>query len=291
MKKVLHYLSIMNRARGFGHFFPSREDIAPSPKGTHEAPTQGHFGKRLSQEVHWFRHSTHHLTLADWPSLHILHLTDLHIRNEGDFLDRVINEVRGLTPDLIVLTGDLITKGWTHRAIEHFLSALPDVPKVAVLGNWEHWVVGNLTDWQARLHHHNITLLVDEWLSLQFNDTIVNIVGTDDHLAGHSDLQTLCQDIPTGPALCLTHSPGYFDQLCQYPLDLILAGHAHGGQIRLPKLGALWVPRGTKQYVAGWYQQNESHLFVSRGLGWSVAPIRLQCPPEVAHIFINHSHQ
>ena len=80
--------------------------------------------------------------------MHIVHLTDVHIRDEGHFLNRVISEVRGLEPDLIVLTGDLITKGWTSRAIDLFLAALSDVPKLAILGNWEHWVVGNISDWE-----------------------------------------------------------------------------------------------------------------------------------------------
>ena len=65
-------------------------------------------------------------------------------------------------------------------------------------------------------------------------------------------------------------------------MHLVLAGHSHGGQVRVPGLGALWVPRGTGPYVAGWYEQDGSHLFVSRGAGWSIAPLRWGCPAEIA---------
>ena len=289
---LLHHLSIMRRAKGNGDLFPSiGQQTKPAPSGSSEHPIGGTLWSRVTKEVMWFRHTTHTLELVNWPSMHIVHLTDVHIRDEGPFLDRVISEVSGLMPDLIVLTGDLITKGWTGRAIDRFLAALSDVPKVAILGNWEHWVAGSIIDWRHRLNRFGIRLLVDEVYTLRINGTEIQIIGTDDHLAGNSDPEMLCaefvntQDPP--PTLCLTHSPAHFDSLHPYSLDLILAGHAHGGQIRIPKLGALWVPKGTKEYVAGWYTQAESHLFVSRGMGWSVAPIRWRCPPEIAHIFIN----
>ena len=287
---LLHHLTIMRRAKGSGDLFPSiGQQANAAPMGSHEYPIGGSLWSRLTKEVLWFRHTKHTLQVDNWPSMHIVHLTDVHIRDEGPFLNRVISEVRGLEPDLIVLTGDLITKGWTSRAIDLFLAALSDVPKLAILGNWEHWVVGNISDWRARLARFNVQLLVDEVISLRIKGIEVQVIGTDDHLAGTSDPDALCTQLrpPNQPTLCLTHSPAHFDSLHPYPIDLILAGHAHGGQIRLPKLGALWVPKGTEEYIAGWYTQNDSHLFVSRGMGWSVAPIRWRCPPEIAHIFIN----
>ncbi len=286
----IEHLKIMSRARKSGDFFPSiGQSTNPAPKGSHEDPVGGHWWTRLGDEVHWFRHTTHHLTLSNWPSMHIVQITDVHLRDEGPFLERCIQEVRGLNPDLIVLTGDLITKNWTQRAVERFLQALSDVPKLAILGNWEHWVAGNLTDWKSLLAKYNVQLLVETVHTMVFKGVALQIVGTDDHLAGKSDPSTLCAQITDAPTLCLTHSPAHVDVLAHQPIDLILAGHAHGGQIRLPKLGALWVPKGTEHYIAGWYKQQGTHLFVCRGMGWSVAPLRWNCPPEVAHIFINHT--
>lgn len=286
---LLHHLSIMKRARGSGDLFPYiGQRVESAPLGTQEYPIGGNIWSRIRKEVMWFRHSKHTICLPKWPSMHIVHLTDVHIRDEGPFLDRVIAEVQGLSPDLILLTGDLITKGWTERAIDRFLNALSDVPKLAVLGNWEHWVVGDIDDWRERLRRYNITLLIEEATELTIKGTTLQIVGTDDHLAGQSNPDALCSKLdPTLPTLCMTHSPAHFESIQSFGVGLVLAGHAHGGQIRLPKFGALWVPKGTKQYVSGWYQQNDSHLFVSRGMGWSVAPIRWRCPPEIAHIFVN----
>ena len=288
---LLHHLSIMNKARRNGTLFPSiGQQSTNAPLGSEEAPIGGPWWHRLSKEVYWFRHSTHNLELPNWPSMHIVHLTDIHLRDEGPFLDRVIVEVAGLKPDLIVLTGDLVTKGWTRRAIERFLISLEDVPKLAIVGNWEHWVGGNLHDWKQLLYKYGVQLLIEEVVTLTVRHVDIQIVGTDDHLAGHSNPSTLFSKLTPGPTLCLTHSPAHFKAMAHPPVDLVLAGHAHGGQVRIPKLGALWVPKGTDQYIAGWYKHNDTQLFVSRGMGWSVAPLRWRCPPEIAHIFIRPTH-
>ena len=172
--------------------------------------------------------------------MHIVHLTDVHIRDEGPFLNRVISEVRGLEPDLIVLTGDLITKGWTGRAIDQFLEALSDVPKLAILGNWEHWVVGNITDWRHRLARFNVQLLVDEVISLSIKGVAMQVIGTDDHLAGSSNPDILLfstDGTKSTNTLLDTLTGTHFDSLHPHSIDLILVAYAHGGQIRLPKLG------------------------------------------------------
>ena len=284
---LFHHLSIMNKARGNGTLFPSvGQQTTEAPLGSNEAPIGSNWWHRLSKEVYWFRHSTHNLSLQDWPVMHIVHLTDIHLRNEGPFLDRVIVEVTGLQPDLIVLTGDLITKGWTHRAIERFLMSLGEVPKLAIVGNWEHWVGGNLHDWKQLLYKYGVQLLVEEVITIRIKQVDIQVIGTDDHLAGQSNPNALLSKLNSGPTLCLTHSPAHFTAMAHPPVDLVLAGHAHGGQVRIPKLGALWVPKGTDEYIAGWYNHNNTHLFVSRGMGWSVAPLRGHCPPEIAHIFI-----
>ena len=86
------------------------------------------------------------------------------------------------------------------------------------------------------------------------------------------------------PALLLTHSPGIFPMLARPPVRVVLAGHTHGGQVRIPLLGPFFLPRGSGAYPWGWYEMEGVHLFVSRGIGWSVAPLRWRCPPEIARI-------
>ena len=239
---------------------------------------------RISNEVSWFRHTEHHISLPNWSDCHIIQLSDIHIRAKDDWLETLCQHLRGLEADIVVLTGDLVTKNWTKDAVHYFLANLPTakIGTYAILGNWEHWVVEDHKMWKNILESHGVQLLVEEWIELDN----LTVLGTDDFLAGKCSPQNWIPKIPTQPTLCLTHSPEVFSEMAIPPLDLILAGHAHGGQISLPLLGPLWVPHGTGEFISGWYKQNQTHLFVSRGLGWSVAPLRLFCTPELVSIFV-----
>ena len=136
----------MRKARKHGHLFPAMgQHPKPAPLGSDQPETHGSWFRRLRDEAFWFRHSNHHIEIANWPKLHILHLTDVHLRDTGPFLDRIVVELKGLNPDIVVITGDLVTKGYTEQAIRTFCEALPDVPKFAILGNWEHWVIENIS--------------------------------------------------------------------------------------------------------------------------------------------------
>jgi uncharacterized protein len=281
---IIHHLNIMRKAFGHGTLFPKiRHKQKSAPQGSTEAPTHGFILERCSKEVSWFRHSEHHIYLKDWPSYHILQLSDLHIRSKDKWLETLCLHLQGLKPDIIVLTGDLVTKNWTAEALEYFLEQLPTskLGCFAILGNWEYWVVSDHQEWRNTLEKYGVQLLVEESVELEH----LTIVGTDDHLSGSCDPQFLRSQLCDKPTLCLTHSPEVFPQLAHAPIDIVLAGHAHGGQVSLPLLGPVWVPHGTGGFIGGWYKQNQTHLFVSRGLGWSVAPLRLFCSPEIVSIF------
>ena len=174
---LLHHLTIMRSQSG--DLFPSiGQQANGAPMGSHEYPSMVRCGLDYQRSSLVQTHQTP----CSWAFYNMhCHLTDVHIRDEGPFLNRVISEVRGLEPDLIVLTGDLITKGWTSRAIDLFLAALSDVPKLAILGNWEHWVVGNISDWKERLARFNVQLLVDDVISLRIKGVDIQVIGTDDH--------------------------------------------------------------------------------------------------------------
>jgi predicted MPP superfamily phosphohydrolase len=241
--------------------------------------------RRLRQEAAWFSHTRHRLPLPGLKvPLRVLHLTDSHLRATGPWLDQLCEQIAACSADLVLLTGDLVTFEWEECAISQFLDALPEAPlgRWAVLGNWEHWANRASPErWRPLLRHHGVELLVNESRDLG----PVMLAGTDDHLAGVVDLDpVLCGLGPQKPGIVMTHSPGLFPKLAGPGVDLVLSGHSHGGQIRLPLLGSLWVPHGTEGFVSGWYSQGSSQLFVSRGLGWSIAPVRMWCRPEIATI-------
>lgn len=286
LNQWLNHLAIMRRARKMGSFFPQwlSSHSHSAPDGTTEAPTVGNPIKRLRQEVGWFRISEHHIRLPKLTqAVRIIHISDVHLREADAWLTQLNRSFLGLEADIVVLTGDIITRGWTDEALDLFCTAIPKgkLCTLAIMGNWEYWAGETYQSWHKRLAAYDIELLCES--SVQ--TPLLQITGTDDHLAGTSHPEVWLPNLPTHlPNLILTHSPAHFARLIHPSVDLVLAGHAHGGQIRLPRLGALWTPRGTGQYIAGWYKHAETHMFVSRGLGWSVAPLRFHCPPEIAVI-------
>ena len=222
----------------------------------------------------------HRLTVPELDRpLTLLQLSDVHIRAADHRLDRIVEALAPLKPDLVVLTGDVVTRGWTDEAVSKLLSALPDAPlgKFAVMGNWEHWGDASPDVWAPVLERHGIRLLMDEVVDLGG----LSLAGTDDFYAGEPDAAAVLQRLDGRPAVVLSHSPGLFPELAKEGVRLVLSGHTHGGQVILPLLGAFFVPKGSGRYVAGWYRQAESWLYVSVGVGWSLAPYRRHCPPEL----------
>lgn len=269
-----------------GDFFPRAGRAAPAdaPGGSTFALHNGGPLSRATREYAWFSKSHHVVPTAglDAP-LRILHITDLHVRDQGPWLDALCAVLRDHEPpDLLAITGDLITRGFTEPALDQILAALPParLGRFAVLGNWEYWCGARPGPWHERLAAAGVTVLCNEaqaagplWLA-----------GTDDALAGEPVVSPLLEEQGDRPCVLLTHSPALFDEIARPSVALVLAGHSHAGQVRLPLLGAAWVPMGTGRYIAGWYPQRGSWLYVSRGLGWSIAPVRMWCPPELATI-------
>jgi hypothetical protein len=284
MIRWLPFLRNMSKAAGKGSFFPSKGPVRPAPGGTQDEQPRADLMTRLQAERGWFDFSQHSVPIAGLTEpLTILHLTDVHLRDVDEDLYALCHVMSQARPDLVVITGDVVTRGWTKEAVNRFLSALPKarLGRFAVMGNWEYWADADLPTWRPILAKHGVTLLHETWTDLG----PITLAGTDDQLAGTPDPETLLAALPTDrPAVMLSHSPAFFPTLARAPVRLVLSGHSHGGQVRIPLLGALRAPRGTGRYLAGWFEQDGCHLFVSRGLGWSVAPLRLHCPPELAWI-------
>lgn len=283
LRERARFLRSLSKGIRRGDLFPraGRAPLGSAPGGSHSSPTA--WGNQVAAFV-----QTHHrLPVSGLTTpIEVLHLTDLHVRDEGPWLDQLCDALRAVTPpDLLVLTGDVVTTGWTESAIRQLLAALPTarLGRFAVMGNWEHWSGAAPDRWGPLLAAGGVRLLCNERVHLPG----LVLVGTDDHLAGEAPSEDLAA-LPHGspPVVALTHSPAYAPALAGPGVALVLSGHSHGGQLRLPLLGAGWVPMGTGSYVAGWYALGCTHLFVSRGLGWSIAPVRLGCAPELARIHL-----
>ncbi len=210
-------------------------------------------------------------------AIRVLHLSDLHGNTPGTREAAILATIERERPDLVVLTGDTCDTG-RFGPYASFLGALhAPLGVFAVEGNWEHWRPSE--DEVATYRSAGITLLVNE--SRKLRDDLW-IVGFDDQTGGRPDAAKALRDVPAGvTTLALMHSPGFFDSVAGR-VTFALAGHTHGGQVCAPGLGPLWLPQGCGRYVAGVYEERGSAMYVSRGLGTSMLPVRFFARPEIA---------
>jgi len=237
-------------------------------------------------EPYWLE-VTHHTVRAPAgvhlaAPLKIAHLSDLHTAGLGRREKRLLAILAAEQPDLIVITGDSLANGGAYKESRALLSKLhAPLGVYAVRGNWENWIPpGN-----EREHYRltGVRLLLNEGIAPRPDFWLA---GMDDSASGHPDLAAALTGVPANALrIGLFHSPIYFD-LAARQLHLALAGHSHGGQVRIPLLPALWLPRGVGPYVDGWFERDGSRMYVSRGVGTSILPLRFACRPEVALITV-----
>lgn len=232
---------------------------------------------------------THHrgITRQQTPRVRIAQLSDLHLHDFGRREQRVIDTLSRWQPDLLLLTGDVIDRTDTLAALSAFLKATGDIPKLAILGNWEHWAKIDIAALRDIYQQHGTRLLINQNTRLTLQGRVVDVIGLDDYTAGTPAATPAPQ--PAGDAdiaLLLQHSPGMFDDetfanMLKLKLDLCLAGHTHGGQLTLLGL-PLWRPPGSGRFNAGDYPTAYCPLYVSRGIGTSILPVRFGARPEIA---------
>ena len=203
-------------------------------------------------------------------------------------IDRVVDITNGAHPDLVLLTGDYVITGMLggrHMAIENIAAHLqrlhPPLGVYAVIGNHDRWEdAGHIAD---AFEKAGIPVLENAHRLVQGNGRSFYLAGIGDDYTRAADPARALSGLPPGTgAICFTHSPDIFPALPE-TCRLTIAGHTHGGQVRLPLLGPPYVPsRYWQRYVAGTIRENGKVLFVSTGIGTSVLPVRLGVPPEVA---------
>jgi uncharacterized protein len=210
--------------------------------------------------------------------LKIAQLSDVHTHGMGRNERRVPQILAQKRPDLIVVTGDCLgNRAGDYRMCEAFYRQLHAPLGVWVVrGNWENdWPVYHEQVFYARCGVH---ILVNAQASPRSD---FSLIGLDDYISGTARLNKALADVPAGVyKIALFHSPAYFDQIAGR-VNLCIAGHTHGGQVRIPFLPPLWLPRGCGRYVEGWYEEDGTKMYVNRGLGMSNLPIRFFCRPEI----------
>lgn len=217
----------------------------------------------------------------------IVQLSDLHAKVFGENQKRLVEKVEALEPDLIVLTGDMVDGD--VESIETHLAFLKDLtdetPVYAVSGNHEYWSA-SAEEVRTVYDTLGVTSLEDACTAFSDPSQPITLCGINDFekFEGFQEYrQTLPEPEENTFNLLLAHRPVHFDTYASFDYDLVLSGHAHGGMIRLPFVGGLYAPdQGFfPSYTTGPYIEDGTTMLVSRGLGNSVFPFRIQNRPEL----------
>jgi predicted MPP superfamily phosphohydrolase len=226
------------------------------------------------------------LTLPFGHSLRVVQLTDIHagIYMTREEMRRFAHQAAALQPDLFVLTGDYISNSmqFLPGCVEEMARVRARYGSFATMGNHERWY-GQQSEILAIFKQHGITFLLNAHRVIHTERGSFAVVGIDDLFSGRPDLEAALDGLGSSlPKILLSHRPEIFPQAAARGIPLTLAGHYHGGQIKLSLPGGdLSLAHLRTPYPEGLYRIKNCHLYVSRGIGTTFTPVRLNARPEV----------
>ena len=224
-------------------------------------------------------------------NIKIIQLSDLHLHSITSTLEQLAEKINQLKPDLIAITGDAIDEAENLHLLDDYLSLLDaEISKVAILGNWEYWGEVDLKKLREVYKKHGCTLLVNESKQFQFKEKTLSVIGIDDFVGGYASYKLATDNfVKSDYNIVLNHSPKYSEQIVercrQDNISFILSGHTHGGQIRLFNF-VPFLPQGSGNYVRGWYKELNPPMYVSKGIGTSILPMRFGSRAEIAVFYL-----
>lgn len=211
----------------------------------------------------------------------ILHISDLHSKEFGREQRRLLKKIKKHDFDMVALTGDLIDyKIADVQPAVNLVKGLSGKPAFFVTGNHERWVRTNLVE---ALEAEGVTHLRNRAVELERGGEAILVVGVEaPHAADKLGPGPLPLDAPE-PKVLLAHSPNIFMSAVRHDIDLLLVGHTHGGQVRIPGLRTLYAPgQGLwPKYDHGVFASGKTTMVISAGLGESTWPIRVAIKPEI----------
>ena len=232
----------------------------------------------------------------------IAHVADLHNAEMGEDNEKLLTMLREADPDMIAITGDLIDSRNTNVeiALQFAQEAMKIAPCYYVSGNHEARV-NEYEELKTGLKSAGVIILEDTQTEISIEEQTITLIGVNDpsfqtdYLFGDSEtvINSKLTELHTDGevfTILLSHRPELFDTYADHDVDLVLSGHAHGGQFRLPFIGGVVAPNQGlfPEYDAGIYTDGNTNMFVSRGVGNSILPFRLNNRPEVIIIELNH---
>jgi len=220
----------------------------------------------------------------DLDGLRIVHLTDIHhgLYFSAEAMLAAVELANSLEPDIVALTGDYVSysRNFAHSAAELLGGLRARRGLFAVLGNHDFRVGADLVT--RALRRHGIEVLRNRHTVVRSGSAELHLAGVDD-IGYNASLSRALRSIPRGrPVVLLSHNPQIVASAAHYSVDLVLSGHTHGGQVRLPFLERRKDGNPLhRRFVTGWDAWGGTRVYISRGIGTIVLPLRVACPPEM----------
>lgn len=252
-------------------------------------------------ERHWLEVVHKEVAISGLPpafdGVRLAQMSDIHLDEftEPFLLREAIDQINHARPDFVLLTGDYVSAEVLPRHLTidaawqcgKLLNRIECRRRYAVFGNHDIWAgeqhVGDA------LRANDIVVLRNAHVPLEQNGGRIWLAGLDDPSCGRPDpdsaIPTSIRNVPQEPIILMSHAPDYVDVLRTHPagqaVSLVLSGHTHGGQVRLPFIGPLRLPPGGRKYVEGLFRVGSMQLYVNRGIGSVGVPFRFDCRPEI----------
>ncbi len=237
---------------------------------------------------------------ADTDGYTIIHISDLHNKKFGTDDKKLIDKIAEENPDMIVITGDIVDSKHTDINVAiSFVENIVDIaPVYYVTGNHECYLSkGDFKKLEENMKNKGVHLLDNDYVSVNDNFYLMGIEDQNFNTYDNvnildNTLNDMMENVQSD-ALCilLAHEPQQLDNYAKSNVDLVLSGHAHGGQFRIPfvDIGIVAPDQGFfPKYTAGEYQKDNTCMYVSRGLGNSIIPIRLFNRPEIVKVILKN---
>lgn len=241
-------------------------------------------------ERYLFHVNTYQIPVPHLPTsfngLRIAHLTDLHYGSlmPRIVIEQIIHSTNSLEPDIIVCTGDYIHERHASTQIDtvwpYLMKLRAKYGVYSVLGNHDHWGdTARSLSWLEQsgqnVRHTAVPILKGEeriWIG-----------GAGDYWEDELGIDQAFQHVPAHECkILLAHNPDSADTRYETRVDLMISGHTHGGQVNIPFFGPPILPVQNKSYSSGFIRTGRTNLYISRGLGWAILPVRFNCFPEIS---------
>ena len=223
----------------------------------------------------------------------IVQFSDIHLEQytEEFFVQEVIDRVNALNADLLLVTGDFVSRGplaleMSYAAASRcaeLLRGLTCQERYGILGNHDTTVGGRII--RDHMENNGLPILVNEFVKIEREGQHIYLSGLDDFSFGYPNLSLGVPEKPDAPVILMVHEPDFAVHIGAHrrgpSVDLVLSGHTHGGQIRIPGIRPLALPPFGKLFPHGQYQLGRLQLYVNRGIGTVGVPFRFNCPPEI----------